>query len=90
MPGLTIESNDWSVSASSPTQLSLPRNMPVTLSLSANAENTNPDLTTAADLRITLTPTDVDVDGSGEFTTELKMKRLFDIGYADGLSLIHI
>ena len=85
MPGLTIESNDWSVSASSPTQLSLPRNMPVTLSLSANAENTNPDLTTAADLRITLTPTDVDVDGSGEFTTELKMKRLFDIGYADGL-----
>ena len=42
-------------------------------------------MTTAADFRITLTPTDVDVEGSGEFTTELKMKRLFDIGYANQL-----
>ena len=85
MPGLTIESDDWSLSATSPTQLSLPRNVPVSLTVGANAEDTNPDLTTAADFRITLTPTDVDVDGSGEFTTELKMKRLFDIGYADKL-----
>lgn len=85
MPGLAIESDAWSVSGASPTQLSLPRNVPVALSVGANAEETNPDLTTAADFRITLTPTDVDVDGSGEFTTQLKMKRLFDIGYADQL-----
>jgi hypothetical protein len=42
-------------------------------------------LTTAADLRVTLIPTDVDVDGSGELMTSLKMKRLFDTGYADKL-----
>jgi len=84
MPGLTIESNDWSLSTS-PTQLSLPRNVPVSLTVGVNAVETNPDLTTAADFRITLTPTDVDIDGSGEFTTELKMKRLFDIGYANQL-----
>ena len=82
MPGLTIESNDWSLSGTSPTQLSLPIGVPVSLTVGANAVETNPDLTTAADFRITLTPTDVDVEGSGEFTTELKMKRLFDIGYA--------
>ena len=85
MPGLSIESNDWSLSSTSPTQLSLPRNVPVSLTVGANAEETNPDLTTAADFRVTLTPTDVDVEGSGEFTTELKMKRLFDIGYANQL-----
>ncbi len=84
MPGLTIESNDWSLSTS-PAQLSLPRNVPVFLEVGVNAVETNPDLTTAADFRITLTPTDVDIDGSGEFTTELKMKRLFDIGYANQL-----
>ena len=84
MPGLTIESNDWSLSTS-PAQLSLPRNVPVFLQVGVNAVETNPDLTTAADFRITLTPTDVDIDGSGEFTTELKMKRLFDIGYANQL-----
>ena len=85
MPGLTIESDDWSLSATSPSQLSLPMNVPVALTVGVIAEKTNPDLTTAADFRITLTPTDVDVDGSGEFTTELKMKRLFDIGYANQL-----
>ena len=49
------------------------------------AGSSSTTLSTAADLRVTIVPTDVDVDGSGELMTSLKMKRLFDIGYADKL-----
>ena len=86
--GLTIPSDDWTVGSSSPNQLFLPRNTPVGLTVSVDknaAGSTSTTLTTEADLRITLVPTDVDVDGSGELITSLKMKRLFDTGYADKL-----
>ena len=72
----------------SETQLYLPMNQKVDLIISVDkdaAGSSSTSLTTAADLRVTLVPTDVDVDGSGELMTSLKMKRLFDIGYADKL-----
>ncbi|MDP6223629.1 MAG: hypothetical protein QGF34_01045 [Candidatus Poseidoniaceae archaeon] len=88
-PGLTIASDDWVVNLDkSETQLYLPMNQKVDLIISVDkdaAGSSSTSLTTAADLRVTLVPTDVDVDGSGELMTSLKMKRLFDIGYADKL-----
>ena len=88
-PGLTTASDDWVVNLDdSETQLYLPMNQKVNLIISIDknaAGSSSTSLTTAADLRVTLVPTDVEVDGSGELTTSLKMKRLFDIGYADKL-----
>ncbi|MGB1492736.1 MAG: NEW3 domain-containing protein, partial [Candidatus Poseidoniaceae archaeon] len=87
-PGLTILSDDWIVNSDSPDSLFLPRNVPVQLTVSVDknaAGSSSTTLSTAADLRITIVPTDVDVDGSGELMTSLKMKRLFDTGYADKL-----
>jgi len=88
-PGLTILSDDWVVNLDdSKTELFLPMNQKVNLIISIDkdsAGSSSTSLTTAADLRVTLVPTDVDVDGSGELTTSLKMKRLFDIGYGDKL-----
>ena len=87
-PGLTIPSDDWIVNSASPDTLFLPRNSAIefTISVDKNAAgSSSTSLTTAADLRVTLAPTDVDVDGSGELMTSLKMKRLFDTGYADKL-----
>ena len=87
-PGLTIPSDDWTVNSDSPDTLFLPRNSAIefTVSVDKNAAgSSSTSLTTAADLRVTLIPTDVDVDGSGELMTSLKMKRLFDTGYADKL-----
>ncbi len=87
-PGLTISSDDWIVNSASPSQIFLPMNVPVdfTVSVDKNAAgSSSTSLTTAADLRVTIVPTDVDVDGSGELMTSLKMKRLFDTGYADKL-----
>ncbi|MBJ14632.1 MAG: hypothetical protein CMB70_04610 [Euryarchaeota archaeon] len=88
-PGLTTASDDWVVNLDdSETQLYLPMNQKVNLVISIDknaAGSSSTSLTTAADLRVTLVPTDVEVDGSGELTTSLKMKRLFDIGYADKL-----
>ena len=87
-PGLTIPSDDWIVNSASPDTLFLPRNSAIefTVSVDKNAAgSSSTSLTTAADLRVTLVPTDVDVDGSGELMTSLKMKRLFDTGYADKL-----
>ena len=88
-PGLTIASDDWVVNLDkSETQLYLPMNQKVDLIISVDkdaAGSSSTSLTTAADLRVTLVPTDVEVDGSGELTTSLQMKRLFDIGYADKL-----
>ena len=87
-PGLTTPSDDWLVNTASPDQLFLPRNTPVPLTVSVDknaAGSSSTTLSTAADLRITIVPTDVDVDGSGELMTALKMKRLFDTGYADKL-----
>ena len=87
-PGLTVLSDDWIVNSDSPDSLFLPRNIPVQLTVSVDknaAGSTSTTLSTAADLRITIVPTDVDVDGSGELMTSLKMKRLFDTGYADKL-----
>ena len=87
-PGLTILSDDWIVNSDSPDSLFLPRNVPVQLIVSVDknaAGSSSTTLSTAADLRITIVPTDVDVDGSGELTTSLKMKRLFDTGYGDKL-----
>ena len=87
-PGLTIPSDDWIVNSNSPDTLFLPRNSAIefTVSVDKNAAgSSSTSLTTAADLRVTLVPTDVDVDGSGELMTSLKMKRLFDTGYADKL-----
>ena len=87
-PGLTIPSDDWIVNSASPDTLFLPRNSAIefTISVDKNAAgSSSTSLTTAADLRVTLVPTDVDVDGSGELMTSLKMKRLFDTGYADKL-----
>ena len=87
-PGLTILSDDWIVNSDSPDSLFLPRNVPVQLTVSVDknaAGSSSTTLSTAADLRITIVPTDVDVDGSGELMTTLKMKRLFDTGYADKL-----
>ena len=88
-PGLTTASDDWIVNTGdSSTQLLLRRNVPVQLTVSVDknaAGSSSTTLSTAADLRVTIVPTDVDVDGSGELMTSLKMKRLFDIGYADKL-----
>ena len=88
-PGLTTASDDWIVNTGdSSTQLLLRRNVPVELTVSVDknaAGSSSTTLSTAADLRVTIVPTDVDVDGSGELMTSLKMKRLFDIGYADKL-----
>ena len=87
-PGLTIPSDDWTVNSASPSQLFLPRNTPVELVISVDKNaggSSSTTLATAADLRVTLVPTDIDVDGSGELITSLKMKRLFDTGYADKL-----
>ena len=88
-PGLTTMSDDWIVNTGdSSTQLLLRRNVPVQLTVSVDknaAGSSSTTLSTAADLRVTIVPTDVDVDGSGELMTSLKMKRLFDIGYADKL-----
>ena len=88
-PGLTTASDDWIVNTGdSSTQLFLRRNVPVELTVSVDknaAGSSSTTLSTAADLRVTIVPTDVDVDGSGELMTSLKMKRLFDIGYADKL-----
>jgi len=87
-PGLTILTDDWVVNSDSPDSLFLPRNVPVQLTVSVDknaAGSSSTTLSTAADLRITIVPTDVDVDGSGELMTSLKMKRLFDTGYADKL-----
>ena len=66
----------------------LRRNIPTQLTVSVDknaAGSSSTTLSTAADLRVTIVPTDVEVDGSGELMTSLKMKRLFDIGYADKL-----
>ena len=88
-PGLTTASDDWIVNTGdSSTQLLLRRNVPVELTVSVDknaAGSSSTTLSTAADLRVTIVPTDVDVDGSGELMTSLKMKRLFDTGYADKL-----
>ena len=88
-PGLTTTSDDWIVNTGdSSTQLLLRRNVPVQLTVSVDknaAGSSSTTLSTAADLRVTIVPTDVDVDGSGELMTSLKMKRMFDIGYADKL-----
>lgn len=88
-PGLTTASDDWIVNTGdSSTQLLLRRNVPVQMTVSVDknaAGSSSTTLSTAADLRVTIVPTDVDVDGSGELMTSLKMKRLFDIGYADKL-----
>ena len=87
-PGLTTTTDDWLVNSASPDQLFLPRNVPVQLTVSVDknaAGSSSTTLSTAADLRVTIVPTDVDVDGSGELMTALKMKRLFDTGYADKL-----
>ena len=88
-PGLASASDDWVVDLDkSETQLYLPMNQKVNLIISVDknaAGSSSTSLTTAADLRVTIIPTDVDVDGSGELMTSLKMKRLFDIGYADKL-----
>ena len=88
-PGLTTTSDDWIVNTGdSSTQLLLRRNVPTQLTVSVDknaAGSSSTTLSTAADLRVTIVPTDVDVDGSGELMTSLKMKRLFDIGYADKL-----
>ena len=88
-PGLTTASDDWIVNTGdSTTQLLLRRNVPTQLAVSVDknaAGSSSTTLSTAADLRVTIVPTDVDVDGSGELMTSLKMKRLFDIGYADKL-----
>ena len=88
-PGLTTPSDDWIVNTGdSSTQLLLRRNVPTQLAVSVDknaAGSSSTTLSTAADLRVTIVPIDVDVDGSGELMTSLKMKRLFDIGYADKL-----
>ena len=87
-PGLITLTDDWVVNSDSPDSLFLPRNIPVQLTVSVDknaAGSSSTTLSTAADLRITIVPTDVDVDGSGELMTSLKMKRLFDTGYADKL-----
>ena len=87
-PGLITLTDDWVVNSDSPDSLFLPRNVPVQLTVSVDknaAGSSSTTLSTAADLRITIVPTDVDVDGSGELMTSLKMKRLFDTGYADKL-----
>ena len=87
-PGLTILSDDWVVNPASPNTLFLPRNSGVEFMVSVDkdiAGSSSTSLTTGADLRITIVPTDVDVDGSGVLMTSLKMKRLFDVGYADKL-----
>ena len=88
-PGLTTTSDDWIVNTGeSSTQLLLPRNVPVQLTVNVDknaAGSSSTTLLTEADLRVTIVPADVDVDGSGELMTSLKMKRLFDTGYADKL-----
>ena len=87
-PGLTTLSDDWVVNADSSSQLFLPIQVPVELTVSVDknsAGSSSTTLTTAADLRVTIVPTAVDIDESGELMTSLQMKRLFDIGYADRL-----
>ena len=88
-PGLTTLSDDWVVNAdSSSQQLFLPIQVPVELTVSVDknsAGSSSTTLTTAADLRVTIVPTAVDIDESGELMTSLRMKRLFDVGFADSL-----
>ncbi|MCH1540655.1 MAG: hypothetical protein L7S56_04370 [Candidatus Poseidonia sp.] len=76
--GLTTPTSDWQISNTAPTQLALPRDVPVEFKFSVMATEPEPDLTFAADLKVLLTPVDISVEGNAEFYTSLRMSRFFE------------
>ena len=78
-PGLPNLSGDWEmVSLSS--QIYLPRNTPVVHHFTVVQSFAQPLLTLTADLNLYLNPMNTSVEGSGEFTTQLVMSRLYSTG----------
>ena len=76
-PGLSNLSLDWGMNAGAATQIVLPRNTPVVHTFGVMGNVLEPLLTTTADLTLYLVPVNTSIEGSGEFTTQLVMSRLF-------------
>ena len=79
--GLTQPSLDWEMSPlASPTTLFLERGKATPFSFSVSSVATQPPLTLAANLIVTLDPVEVAVQGSAEYYTDLRMNRFFELG----------
>lgn len=77
-PGLNVTSDSWQLGSDAITTLTLPRNTAVPFSFSVAGDEFEPDLTLAADLKVTFTPTDSSIEGSAEMQTALRMSRFFE------------
>jgi len=77
--GLTVESEDWSLSSAPSQTVLLPRNQPVTLDISVTLDELEPTLALQAELRVTLTPVDESVTGSADLETLLGVSRMFQV-----------
>ena len=79
--GLTQPSLDWEMSPlASPSTLFLERGKATAFSFSVSSVATQPPLTLAANLIVTLDPIEVAVQGSAEYYTDLRMNRFFELG----------
>ncbi len=81
--GLSIPSTDWQIMPNAPSRVSLPMGVPVDVSFTVQGTATQPALTLAANLVLSLEPTDPDVIGSAAYYTDLGMDRFFEIGDTD-------
>jgi len=75
--GLTVESDDWSLSSAPSLTVLLPRNQPVTLDISVTLDELEPTLALQGELRVTLTPVDELVMGFVDFETLFGVSRMF-------------
>jgi len=79
--GLTQPSLDWEMTpGKNPSTLTLERGVATPFSFSVSSVATQPPLTLAANLIVTLDPIEVAVQGSAEYYTDLRMNRFFELG----------
>ncbi len=79
--GLTLPSLDWEMSPlASPSTLTLKRGEATPFSFSVSSVATQPPLTLAANLIVTVDPVEEAVQGSAEYYTDLRMNRFFELG----------
>ena len=79
--GLTLPSLDWEMSPlASPSTLMLERGVATPFSFSVSSVATQPPLTLAANLIVTIDPIEEAVQGSAEYYTDLRMNRFFELG----------
>ena len=77
--GLATPSTDWEISNTAPSTLELKRDVPTQLSFVVRSTATEPALTLAANLIVSLDPVDAAVQGSAEYYTDLRMDRFFEL-----------